>query len=326
MSERSTISQVVQIGVESTPGTPVSADTQLRSIGITPSPKMQVDQFRPSGQKPRSLAILGKEWSESGIEGKATYDELPYLLSSVLTAGVQSTTGVTGSSWVFDPELSDEDTPLTFTIEHGSSVRADSFSYGIIPEFTLTVNRGECTIGGSMLGRRLSDGITRTADPTLLPLVPVLPSDIDVFSDDTFGGLGGTKLGRCLAMEFTVSGRYGPLWVLDSSQDSWVAHVELEPTLTCSLMLEANAEGMDFLNTVRAGETKWVRLKATGPAIAGGTAVHSMQFDAAVQVIDTAGFSDSDGVYAIGWSFCMVADADLETYLHAEVVNTTTAL
>src|SRR6516162_8481391 len=130
MPDRSSVSQLVQIAPEVTPGTALPATKRLQSMMITPSPKVTVAQFRPSGYKYNTLAILGKEWSESAVTGNATYDELVYPLSSILTTVTPTTTGTTGKKWDFVPATYAPDTPTTFTIEHGSSVRADRFSYG----------------------------------------------------------------------------------------------------------------------------------------------------------------------------------------------------
>ena len=84
MPERSTLNQVVQIGVESTAGTAVAPTTVLAAMSIEPSPTAQVDQFRPAGQKYRSLTALGKEWTEAALSGRLTYNEIVIPFSSAI--------------------------------------------------------------------------------------------------------------------------------------------------------------------------------------------------------------------------------------------------
>lgn len=335
MAERSTLTQVVQIGVEATPGTSVAANKRLTSLGIEPSPHSEIDGFRPAGQKFRALHSLGKEWSESALTGRSVYTELIYPLSSVLTTGVITTPagGALSRKWVFTPAVSAVDTPKTFTVEHGSSVRADKFSYGIVTELGMTFNRTACELSGSMLGRALQDNIVLTASPTVLPLVPVLPTQISVYADSDSAGLGGTKLTRVISAEVSIGSRYNPVWVLDAANPSYVSHVEVEPDVTMTLTLQADSNGMDILNDMRNGATKFMRIEAIGANIdtngtGGATAdvPYQLDIDMACQVSDTGGFSDQDGVYAVEWTLTSVADPTWAKALEVSVVTNNTAL
>lgn len=334
MAERSAISQVVQLGVEVTPGTSVAASKRLQSLGFEPSPQATVSQFRPTGSKFQSLAILGQEWVEADLTGRATYDEIIYPLASVLTTPSAPTeVGGAGSAarqWVFKPANNTEDTPTTFTIEHGSAVRAAKFTYGLVNEFGMSINREAVELSGSMIGRRITDGVVLTASPTFLPLIPVTPNSFDVFVDNTDGALGTTKLGRLLSMDWNIGDRFNPVWVIDSAQNSWVAHVETEPTFGCAMVLESDSAGMAFLDYLRNNTTKFVRIKATGGGISPGTSNYSFQVDMPVKVVDTGGFDDTDGLHTINWSFVNVADSTFDAGagggLKVTVINTRTAL
>lgn len=328
MAERSSISQVVQLGVESTPGTPVAATKRLRSLSIEPTPSMEFSTFRPMGQKYQALSILGKEMATASISGRAVFDEIVYPLASVLDTPTITPGADTGYSWHFAPSSTDEDAPETFTIEQGSSVRAHRFAYGLVNEFGFTINRDAFELSGSMMGYAIEDGVALTTSPapTLLPLVPILPQNVCVYVDDTFASIGTTKLGRLLNLEWTVSDRYGPLWTIDCEEDSFVTHVETEPSMTATIMVEADAAGMAFLADARNGETKYFRIHAHGPAIGAGTDEYEFTMNLAGKISDTGGFSDQDGVYAIEWSFVAVHDADIGGPMDVTVVNSLAAL
>lgn len=327
MPERTTINQSVQIGVEATPGTAVAASKRLQTIGIEPSPQANIDVFRPMGQKFPALAAMGKEWIEADVSGRPDYSEIIYPLSSVLTAAVVTTPagGTTSRKWTFTPATWGDDSPKTFTIEAGSSVRAHRFPYALFTELSISGSRETVELGGSVLGRRLEDGVTLTATPTALSLVPVLPTQVDVFMDPTSGALGSTKLGRLLSYELTIGSRYNPLWVVDSSQTGFVAHVETEPEVTLTVTHEADAQAMALLTSARAGTTQFLRWRALGPIIEAAIA-HSLTFDMAGVISEIGDFSDEDGVYAIEWTFRAKHDAGWGKALLAEVVNTITAL
>lgn len=300
MAERSSLTQAIQIGVEVTPGTGVVATKRLSALGIAPSITVKNSTFRPTGAKFNAISALGKEWSQSALSGSATYTELIYALSSIVgNANTINTANV--YTWSFYPAPYTSDVVSTFTVEHGSSVRADKFSYGIVTEFTMTFNRDSIALGGSMMGRSITDNIVLTpaASVASVPLVPVLPTQVSIYLDNEGGAFGTTKLTRAISAEWSFGSRFSPVWVVDAANPSFVTHVETAPDAHVALMLEADAQGMGLLSNLRAGDTKLLRIEAIGANIAGGATPFRLTIDQKIQVTDTGGFSDSDGIYAI---------------------------
>jgi len=322
MPERSALTQGVQIGVESTPGTSVAANKSLNSVGIGPAIKVDMQRFLPMGQKYASIITPGKEWVEADLEGVGTYSELIYLLSSLLvsTAGVQQA-ATTAYKWTFAPASKSEDTVKTFTVEAGGAIRAHKFSYGLVTEIEMDINRDGISISGAMLGQRLTDNITLTASPTAIEEKPILPTDIDVFLDSSSGALGTTKLTRVLNCNIKIGDRFNPVWVLNTANNSFVAHVEAEPSAQITLLLEADSSGMGILTNMRAGTTQFLRMKATSPDLAGAAIPYSVAWDSAIKVSDVGDFSDEDGVFAIEWTFDIVHDATWGKALTVDVIN-----
>lgn len=334
MAERSTISQTVQIGVETTPGTSVAANKKLASIGFSIGPKVESNMVLPIGQKYPTLAVVGKEWSEAEIEGWPVYTELPYIFSSLMstaTSVVQVMDGGTpsgGYTWTFDSNTFNADTPKTYTLEQGSSVRAHKVTNGIITEWSMDWSREECKIGGTLLGTAIQDGITMTASPTSLAQIPVRPTQFSVYLDDTAAGLGTTKLTRALKGDIKIADRFGPLWVVDAAQSSFVNTIEIEPKVEFSIMQMADAAAMANLTAMRNGTIKFMRLEAVGPALyTGGITVnHKFTIDMAGMISDIEPFEDQDGVYAITWDFSAVHDTTWGKAFQVKVVTTTSAL
>jgi hypothetical protein len=326
--ERSSLTQGVQVGVESVPGTNVAADKKFSSIGITPSVDVDMQDFRPMGTKYRTIVTPGKEFVTADIDGKGSYTELIYLLACCLVSpSAPSTVDVSGKQWDFAPSATAEDTVKTLTVEQGGVVRAHKFNYGVVTEIELDMNRDGVDISGSMIGQRLSDNITLTVGPTAILMLPILPTDIDVFVDPTSVALGTTKMTRVLNANVHISDRFGPIWTLNSALSSFAATVETEPTAELTLLMEADTQGMANLATMRGGATQFARVKATSPTLAGNaTAPYSMTWDAAVKVSDVGDFSDEDGVYAIEWTFTIVYDGTWAKAFTAQVVNKISAL
>jgi len=334
MPERSAINQTIQIGVETTPGTPVAATKTLGSIGFAMGINVDSTTSRPTGQKYASQHIVGKEWTAADISGNPSYEELPYLFSSLFSSPEivpVTEDGGTGAAtkWVFDTKSFGDDAPKTFTIEQGSSFRAHRASSAIISELNIEWSRDEISLGGSAFARAIEDGITMTPNPTGFKQIPVKPDQLSVYLDDSADMLGNTKLTRALEGEMSVSDRFSPLWVVDRDLPSFASIVEGEPSVEFTIRQMADEQAMENLLAMRGGATKFFRAEWVGPIIfgTGPTATrYSFVFDMAGQVSDVDNFDETDGVFSIEWTFGAVHDSTWGKAMHAEVVNTQTAL
>ena len=317
MADRDTITQVVQIGVESTAGGTVAANRKLQALTIQPAIQVTASRYRSTGTKYPSAVVQGKEWVQAALAGHAAYNDLLYAFASMfgtVAATQQGTLVAYKYSWT--PNQSSPDTPQTFTVEQGSSVRAHSFGYGLVTDLTLNSDRENVTVDGTMIGQRLNDGVTLTGAPTAIADKPVRPSKIDVYLDTTSWGLGSTQLTRAFTYRWGLTGKFGPIWPLDSSKTSFAAHAELEPTCEIVMRAEADATGMGLLTNLRAGTKNWIRFKAAGDAI--GTSAYSLTIDACVEVAAIGDFSDTDGVFATEFTLVPVYD---ETWAKAFTID-----
>lgn len=323
MPERTTIAQVTQIGVESTPGTGVPANKLFLATGISPAIKVDMQRFRPMGQKFPTVLTPGKEWVEGKIDGTGSYTEMAYLLASLLTdPGAATTVDTSARKYTYNPSASTEDSPKTLTVEQGSGVRAGKFSFGIINELEIAFARDGIDVSGTILGQKYQDGISMTATPTAITQKPILPTDIDVYMDPTSGALGTTKLTRVLKTSWKISDRWGTVWPLNSANASFAAIVETEPKSEIKVLLEADTAGMANLVALRGGTTQFLRISATSPDLAGSTTQkYQVILDQAVKVSDISEFSDEDGVYAIEFTFEMTFDGGWAKYFTGQVIN-----
>src|SRR5688500_3881133 len=116
MSERSSITQSCQVGVETVPGTAAAAPRRLGSMGFEIGPSVDLNALRPTGTKYPALQILGKEWTEGDIDGSAVYTDLPYAFASVIsspavTSIVDGATPTGATRWVFNSNTYGDDAP-----------------------------------------------------------------------------------------------------------------------------------------------------------------------------------------------------------------------
>ena len=340
MTERSHVSEVTQLGPEATgsPGTTVAATRRLQAVDIKLDPDGEFDSFRPAGQVFDTLAYPIKEWTAGEIDGRPCYNELPYLLASVLcnVAPTQILDGATPTGayrWTFTPNVNGGDTPRTYTIERGGSYRAGRAGYMLVTDLELGISRDEAlTLGGQAIGQRYTDGVALTTGGGVLQsaAVPIKPGDVDLYLDTTSAGLGTTKLARAEGLELSLGGRWGTTWPLDSSKQSFAAHLDRPVDATADLTVQADAQGMGLLPVMRAGDIRYLRLKATGPTIytGGVTVAHSFTVDMAVRVNELGGFDDADDEEVFGWGLDLVNDPGWSggRALTAEVVTTLSAL
>jgi hypothetical protein len=337
MPERSTIAQRVQIGVESQQGTAVAATKNLLALSIGLNVAEDVHTFQPKGAKYPTVVYNGREWADCDVAGDATYSEIQYPMSSALCSPVTSqlldgATPTGAYRWVYDPLTFGADTVKTYTVEQGDNVRAHRAANMIVTAFGLRWDRKGVTITGDGYAAAIEDGIALTSSGvTSIPTVPIQPTQLDVYLDNTIAGLGTTKQLRVLSGEWGVTGRFASLFVVDSSQPSFVAHVEKDPGSTFKLKVEADAQGMANLNKFRTAQTQYLRLTAKGPKIYSGTSAandvyYSLQVDVAGKVSAVSKFEDSDGVYAVEFTFTTVHDATWGKAYHIELVNNQSAL
>lgn len=335
MAERSSVTQSVQIGVETTAGTAVAAAKRLGSMGFKIGPAIDSKPLMPTGTKYPVAQIIGKEWTEADIDGSAVYTELPFAFASVIsaptvTAIMDGATPTGATRWVFNSNTFGDDAPKTFTVEQGSAFRAHRFTNAIFTEYTWGWSRDEIELGGALLGRAIEDGITLTASPTLLPQVPVKPAELSIYIDSTAVGLGTTKQLRTLKGECNISDRYQPLWVVDAAQPSFVNTVEGEPTVEFKITQMADSQSAANLIAMRLGTTKFLRLEGVGPEIYTSatplTVNHRVRWDVAGQVSDVTKFEDEDGVFAIEYTFIAVHDPTWGKAFEVEVITTTSTL
>lgn len=341
---RSTSTQSLQFGRETVPGTAVPADRLLSSLGVSLNPQVESESFRPKGFKYPTVVAANKEWGGGDLEGTATYDELVVPLSSILGQAVvaQIMDGATPTGayrWLFEPSSSGADDPAIFTLEEGDSTTAERMTHAMVTDFDLDISRSEVSLGGSLFGQRVETGITKTpdAEPLADDLVPILPGQVCIYVADTPEGLESSpgvsdpakRQGTALSIHPSIGGRFDPVWYLNCVLPSFGSYVEApEPDFTLEYMVEANANGLEWLARFRTGETQFVRVEATGPRIYDGATdqFYRLTWDFAVKVLEPGEKSDEDGVYAIQPTLQVVHDPAWGKASQVAVVNTVAAL
>lgn len=324
----SSIAQGLQVGVETNEGVAVPANRRFQSTTLALSPNIETNAFRPSGYRVPTQITPGKDFTEGKISGVATFTELVYLLAGSLgyTAPVQI--GTSGAyTWSFPLAVSASTAIKTYTVEWGQPGAGGARRCtGVhFPEVALDFSRSAVEVSGTARGQQTVTGQTLTAAPTAIPAVLALPGQFRVYLDDSWAALGSSKMLDVFSASLDIADLFAPWWTLNNAVPSYAARVDSEPKIDVALRLAANATGYAYLDTLRAGGTKFIRIEALGPNIATGTD-YTLQVDVAAKYNGAASEDDEDGALVLEPPMTVVADEVSGNALIVTVVNTLPAL
>ena len=307
MAENASVFTITQLGAEGTAGTGATAGTVLPALSFTLDPDVTFQEIRPMGYKRATETVIGKEWTTFAVEGQGCFNCIVYPLSGVM--GTATITAGSITTWVFTPSDTAADTDKTFSIENGSATRAIRANYGRLTGLNYHIDREKVEIGGDGFAQRMTEGTTLTGSAKTVTIAPMLPANADVYLDITSGGIGGTKFTRVLSVDYELSDKAQPVWVLNSANTYFVADVESPPGNTLKIVVEHDAaNGGTLYSYMRAGTRLFGRVKVTGDTIQGGTA-YTFQHDMALEASAPPKFNDQDGLRTMEYTYNVVYDA-----------------
>jgi hypothetical protein len=329
--ERASVNQRVQVGAESLTalGTAVAANKTLLPFTFQFGASFDLATYMATGHKYPVVQEANEEWVDGSMSGSGCYNTLVYPLAGAMgtTTPVASGISTTAKDWVYTPPIAGIKEPQTYTFEQGDGTTAEKLAYGLYTQFGYKFDRKSFEVSGTILAHQLQTGITMTSSPTNVALAPIVANQINVYMDDTQAGLGTTQALKFISGDYTMDGIYGPAWFVNRANASFSNHVDLAPKSTFKILLEADATGMALLSSVRAGVLKYIRVEAVGPVIDAGNSINdTFQHDMAVFVGKPDQFSDSNGVYAIGFECTIAEDPTWGKSQEVTLTNLITAL
>lgn len=318
MTLPATVFQGIQVGVESIPGTAVPANKKLLAVSMKPSPQAESAPFRAMGNKYASFVSPNKEWSSINIEGQPTFNEIVYLLSSLLhySAPVQQGS-TTAYKWTFGSNTSAADVGKTFTVEQGDVNSAWKVAGVRVSGLTFTFGRNQISISGNGVGEALTTGITMTASPTSLTPVPILPTMLKFYIADTQAGLASAvALDNAFELEWSLTDKFGLAWPV--GQDP--VAVEGIPNASSRIKVATDTAGMGLIAALRSASTKWFRIQAIGDTIA-TTYKHTLTIDFPAQIESVSDPNDYENVYTVDFGLLPIHDATWGKSVQIEVIS-----
>ncbi|MFZ6028039.1 MAG: hypothetical protein ACOYYS_10015 [Chloroflexota bacterium] len=243
MTERASIFQNAQIGLETTPGTAVAALKVLGSLMVTMGMQFETSSYRPSGYRFKTVVAPNKEWASSKISGPISYSEIPYLLESLIKTVTATTPGggTDSRSRVYAPTTKTADTKKTWTLEQGDQTRAQRVTNGLVTGLTFNFTRNECTIDGTLLSKALVDDIHLSTNAQYTLTANASPPTAGDFTL-TFGG----QTTSAIAYNATAAAVEAALEALSTVG---TGNVEVTRTTGTTTLAEANAVyTVEFVN------------------------------------------------------------------------------
>lgn len=159
---RATVFNTTILGVETTKGTANSPVRRLQATGFELKPVVPIEPFVPMGSKYATTAVRMKEFTEGDIVGVAAFNDMCFLLNSVLSQAVITTPpGATLTRrWTWTPAVFGPDDNITYTAMMGSTVQAEQAVYVLINGLSIRFTKEEASTSGEILARVLTEGVT----------------------------------------------------------------------------------------------------------------------------------------------------------------------
>ena len=155
---RSSIFQGAVIAPEEGFGNPALPDTRLGGAGINHSINASVTTFKPKGNKFPTVASLGKEYTNISLDGKIAYNDLPYLLSSLMKT-VTPTGATAAKTWAFSKSSKSPDSAKSFTGLFGDGLTRQNLATGMmLTELGFEFSRDDASLSGAGFAQAIREG------------------------------------------------------------------------------------------------------------------------------------------------------------------------
>lgn len=188
----------------------------------------------------------------------------------------------------------------------------------------MTANSAALT-GGSSPAVSVAETTPGADTVTSITAVPMFPLHFSVYMDDSWAGLGTTKLLHAYDMDFGFGEKFErtrPINRLRDS-DSYVEMAEQEHELTLAFAVDATAKGL--IDKIRSGGMKFIRIESQGGNIE-GSIPYLFRLDLAAFIKEAAPGDELDSIYTREFTFGVGRDTVSGNAIACRVTNSRTAL
>jgi hypothetical protein len=301
-------------------GTPVAALKQFAGLVVDIGETLETKQYRRRGAKGNTTNVIHKDYATGTFSGPQSYVEIVYPL-----AGLFPFVG-TSQAWVFSPNASGQDLPIIYTLEEGDDIGVEQYSDLMFTSLTMHWTLEEAMMNGNCYAKPINTGLGALSSPAVeLAERPVSAREIDVFVDDTYAGIGTTKITDTFEAQFTLGEKFMPKWVLNTSYPTWKEPKEVVPAASLMFLSEHNAQSLALFTSLRSNTRKFIRIQSKGPLISGAV-YYLIQVDFCGEVQQFEKVPDADGIWSYRYSFGEIQDATMGRGYQIKVINKLAAL
>lgn len=265
---------------ETTPGTPVAADTRLRSFDLGRFEDAgNVERYPNSGSILDGDVRLGTRYATASFSGNIDYNEdalftLNSALGEVAGAEVVEDEDAIQRVWEVDPV--NDYNPMPATIEQNDNVNGEQFSYAFVNGFRFDYSQERCSKSGSIMARARTTHAP-TASPSTIEK-RVLGRASFKMADTLAGLAGATALRIGMQWSLVYEGIFEPVFPTVADITSYDAIVQVKPNIQLVTSFIKNSTSVALFNNLINSTHKYFEIRVPGPAIDSSTFLHLVQF------------------------------------------------
>lgn len=262
----------IQIGLESTRGTLVAADTILLGALQYTDTRTWIS---PEDEERNSLALLHRQTevakqTDLQFTSTVTYEQILQFLSMGVKGAITPTTptnGVLTRDWTFLPSLTASNAQDSFTFEYGDDQQEYECGHVMASQIELTFPMGEA---GGLTATLFGQGTAKstfTGSLSAPTVEDVASQDITLYVDSSWSALGDTAKAAILASAtIRIPTGVAPQRYADGSTN-FSTFSESKRAAEVELTLRHNSDGEVQYDNYAASTLIFVRLEAVGTLI-----------------------------------------------------------
>lgn len=329
--ENAAVLRQTQIGVQTDGATGAEANVLLQSRSMMPVPVEPTAMRRARGKRVSTAQVgLRGAGSSFSLEGYMAFNDETYTLQNLLGGGTVATPGGATNTrdWTWLLKSNGCLSPKYFSVENGIdcagfSERWSRFVGALLK--SLSYDFDACTVAGAGFGSRLAEeGVTATANPTVISDVPMSPDMVDVYINDVLADLWNTEslLDDIYQTKFELNDVRAERFPTKSSHP--IAWVETPLRAFVHLEMEQGTVSNERMTQLRARDTKYVGIQIMGPTIEGAFKFR-FRVTLAFKVV-SPGRQDAEDLYQGMYDLEAVDDATIGGFGKIELRNKVAAL
>jgi hypothetical protein len=262
--------QTLQIAPETVAGTPMTSGFfKLHAMSLTPTAQFETEVEPAMGARFNTTQTLKKETAQAAIGGKPDFNEVDFILSSVIR--VPDKTGTSPAfSRLYDLEnvAPVDEAQKTFTLQYGDANQCETYAGGLVNDYQLQFDReGGVTHSGNILFGAMDLETALVSGASEIAKAPILSRYANIWVADDPANLGNASYKVVLPWNYVwgINGRADEYFALNSAYPSSAMRAEGESQgFAGSLKVPAIYGLPKFITSIRNGQIVFVRVEVTG--------------------------------------------------------------